>query len=142
MFHFRCNKCIEDYVKRAFQRALFTLLAAVSAEVSALGQTNTFEMPTLGARLPAGSFKLVNQLPRSRASKLPKEVPVFRLAAAPLDFATNELQALLDRSVFAGTNIAGLLCGQTNLASLVGPIRLATVNHMDYFFVDPSPHIS
>jgi hypothetical protein len=116
----------------------FAILAAasVTAFASALEQTNTFEMPTLGARLPITAFKLINQVPRSRVSKLPKAMPVFRKSASPQDFSTNGLQTLLDQSAFAGTNVASLLRGHSNVGSMDGPIRLFTTNHMDYFFVD------
>lgn len=114
----------------------FALLVAASASASALEETNTFEMPMLGARLPVASFKLINQVPRSRLPKLPKTMPVFRRSASPQDFSTNGLQALLDQSVFTGTNIASLLRGHSGIASLNEPIRLFTTNHMDYFFVD------
>lgn len=85
----------------------------------------------LGERLPP-TFKLVNQVPRSRASTLPKSLPVFRYTRKPCDFSTNGLQELLDQSVFAGTNLTALLHGRSNAA----PIRLATDQHLDHFFVD------
>lgn len=124
-------------MKRTFV-ALATLVAAMSAQASAsaLEETNTFEMPMLGARLPVASFKLINQVPRARLSKLPKSMPVFRQLASPQDFSTNGLQTLLDQTAFAGTNVASLLRGHSNVASMDGPIRLFTTNHMDYFFVD------
>ena len=134
----RCTNKTKTLVKRTLTQAFAALLvvACAGVPVSALGQTNTFEMPMLGVRLPLAQFKLVNQVPRSRLSKLPKGLPVFRQASSPQDFATNELQRLLDQSVFSGTNMASLLRGRASLASLDGPIRLATSNHMDYFFVD------
>ncbi len=91
----------------------------------------------LGVRLPATGFKLVNQVPRSRSAKLPKMLPVFRYEASPRDFSTNALQSLLDQSVFSGTNVVSLLRGHDGIGTLDGTIRLATTNHMDYFFVDP-----
>jgi len=93
-------------------------------------------MPALGVRLPAAGFKVINQVPRSRLSKLPKNLPVFRYSAIPRDFSTNELQGLLNQSAFAGTNVGSLLRGRASLAAMKEPIRLATANHMDYFFVD------
>jgi hypothetical protein len=62
---------------------------------------------------------------------------VFRLSGKPSDFSTNELQKLVDRSLFSGTNIASLLGGRSNIASLDAPIRLATDRSLDRFFVDP-----
>lgn len=100
-----------------------------------LGQTNSFEMPLVAARLPTTSFTLANQIPRHRLAKLPENLPVFRYSMKPREFSTSGLQALLDQSVFAGTNITTLLHGRTD-ASSGAPIRLASAQHLDYFFVD------
>jgi hypothetical protein len=90
-------------------------------------------MPSLAIRLPAGSFQFVNQVPRSHSAKLPRSLPIFRYGARSGDLSINGLQKLLDQSVFLGTNAAGLLRDHTNSEI---PIRLATAQHLDYFFVD------
>lgn len=114
------------------------LVAAAFAVTPALRETNTFEMPMLGARLPAAAFEVVNRVPRSRFSKLPKTLPIFRRARATAvrAFPTNILQSLLDQSVFRGTNVASLLQPSAHPSLREGAFQLSTSNHTEYFFVD------
>src|SRR6266496_2191403 len=95
----------------------------VSAAAHSQGQTNSFEMPTLGRSLPAAKYELVNRIPAKQAKRLPKTLAVFRYSAKPREFSVVGLQMLLDQSVFAGTNFADLLHGYTNVALIDQPIR-------------------
>src|SRR5688572_24020849 len=85
------------------------------------GQTNGFDMPTFGQRLPVAGFELVNRIPSSHLARLPKSLPVYRRSSKPSDFSAAALQVLLDQSAFVGTNAVSLLRGRTNTAQLNEP---------------------
>lgn len=93
------------------------------------GQTSRFEMPSQGVALPATKFEIVNRIPSSHLSHLPKTLPIFRYAAKPREFPAAALQMLLDQYAFSGTNAAALLHEQQF-------IRLTTARDRDYFIVD------
>jgi hypothetical protein len=95
------------------------------------GQTSRFEMPSQGVPLPATKFEIVNRIPNSHLSHLPKTLPIFRYSAKPREFSIAALQGLMDQSTFAGTNVADLFHGQES-------IRLTTARDRDYFIVDPA----
>jgi hypothetical protein len=96
------------------------------------------DMPVVGQSLPSADFKLVNKIPKSHLAAWPKSLPVFRYSAKPSQFRIEDLQKLIDESVFAGTNLNALLGSQTNLLLLSETVRLATQNGLDSFFADPS----
>lgn len=102
------------------------------------GQTNRFEMPMLGERLPVAQFELVSHIPARHWARIPKTLPVFRYSAKPYQFSNEGLQSLIDQSAFAGTNFADLLHGHSSVASVTEPIRLATAHSFDCFLVDAS----
>ena len=117
----------------------FNLLLSLSFTATWVSaQSGTLEMPMIGQRLPVAGLQFVNRIPRSHLEQLPKVLPVYRYSSMPTCFPAGALQALLDKSAFAGTNIVTLLGGRTNTASVSEPIRLATVRGLDYFLVAPS----
>jgi hypothetical protein len=102
------------------------LMAATS-----FGQTSHLEMPSQGIPLPATKFEIVNRIPSSHLSRLPRTLPIFRYSAKPREFPIAALQMLIDQSTFAGTNVVDLLQRQEF-------IRLTTARDRDYFIVDPA----
>lgn len=102
------------------------------------GQPNGFEMPMFGQRLPVTKFELVNRIPSSHLTGLPKTLPVYRRSSKPSNFSSTALQVLLDQSAFKGTNAADLLRGHTNTALLDESIRLSTSRGVDLFVVAPA----
>lgn len=94
-------------------------------------------MPLRAGALPAENFKLVNNIPRERLQRLPKKLRVYRYAGRACEFPVAVLQTLLDKSPFAGTNIADLLPSSTNRIKTTDGIRLMSHDRLDYFIVSP-----
>lgn len=114
-------------------------LAALALLAVAHAQAQTkLQMPMQGEPLPSSNFELVNRIPRSHQRDLPKALPVFRYSTTPRPFPLPALQDLLDRSVFAGTNVANLASAPTNAALLEHQVRLSSRNGLDSFFADPA----
>src|SRR2546428_13915265 len=92
------------------------------------------EMPMLGSPLPRTKFELVSKIPVEKLARLPKELPNYKWSRQPRNFSIPALQALLDESVFARTNVASLFPSGTNQN---GGIKLTSQDNQDYFIVTP-----
>lgn len=117
---------------------LFTWLAGWLICVFAItdATANDLLIPGQTVRLTISKPEIVNRIPASSRRKWPEKLAVFKRKSG--EFPVAGLQALVDQSCFAGTNITALLNLTSNRNDQRGVINLRTSDGLDYLVVNPA----
>jgi hypothetical protein len=117
-------------------KCYLTTLAGALAYVLTMadGSANNLLIPGQTERLTISGAKIINQIPAARQRQWPKELPIFKRKQS--EFSVAGLQALIDQSCFAGTNISALLTPAFQQEGNRRVLNFRTPDGLDYVFVD------